>query len=693
MDTKLKNNKISKGILVFIMIVSVSVMLLPLNSDIISIYDRRVKEFYESYDFNNYINDKYNELLSMVDTEYVREDQMEDIGQLEKEKNIEYIAVNNNTGKVITNSQYRSIKDFKQSKTGYVFVDGKNYNFKVTINSEENIKDGYGKVDEATLSENRHVEEIALSEEKEEVTDSKEKDISIYMVLPEVPKQSDFLNSRYNKNETINNYVKSINIALIASVITFIVAAFIYIKNKYSKINEDNKFYELYSKIPVEIKLLSIIFMVIIDFGCSASYFSYQDWGYDYFLKLDIETVILRIVLKIIYLTMIYLAIQNIKDETILKSSISKKICMIPIKAIGYIKNRLRNTMVAGKNIGLIRKILLIGVILIVINIMVYIATVAWLQWAWWGESWIGIIISTISSTICLIVIALYIISKLGYLNEIMEGIKKIKQGDVNYKIEVKGNDAFTVLAENINDIGNGLDNAIEDRLKSEKMKSELITNVSHDLKTPLTSILNYVDLLKQEDVKPEHLNDYIAVLDRKSKRLKVLIEDLFEAAKATSGTVELNIEKIQLNQLLTQSIAEMEAKVIEANLDMKVNFPENKVYINADGKKLFRVFENLISNIVKYSLTGTRVYIDLSIDENYSYITFKNISAYELNFDDGEITERFKRGDSSRHAEGSGLGLSIAKGLVEIQGGEFIIQTDGDLFKAIVKLELSKEQ
>ncbi|MGL5352778.1 MAG: sensor histidine kinase, partial [Clostridium sp.] len=302
---------------------------------------------------------------------------------------------------------------------------------------------------------------------------------------------------------------------------------------------------------------------------------------------------------------------------------------------------------------------------------------------------WEASVAVVVTGAISFIGFTIYLITKLGYLNEIMNGVNKIKAGELNYKIDIKGNNEFTVLAENINAIGSGLDNAIEERVKSERMKSELITNVSHDLKTPLTSILNYVDLLKQEEVKPEHLNDYITILDQKSKRLKVLIEDLFEAAKATSGTVELNIEKIQLNQLLTQSIAEMEGKINEANLDMKINFPENKIYINADGKKLFRVFENLISNIVKYSLGGTRVYIDLCSDDENAYVTFKNISAYELDFEDGEITERFKRGDASRSEEGSGLGLSIAKGLIEIQGGEFTIQSDGDLFKATVKLGL----
>ena len=390
--------------------------------------------------------------------------------------------------------------------------------------------------------------------------------------------------------------------------------------------------------------------------------------------------MISSIMLKTIYITMIYMLIQNIKDKIMIKNSFMYKI-------LKYGTIYIKRIIIAIKQIGLVRKIVIIFIIIILINMGIFIIdTVCSINIE--ILAMMGIVVGAIS----FIAFTVYIISKLSYLNEIMEGVNKIKDGDLNYKIEVKGNDEFTVLAENINDIGSGLDNSIEERLKSERMKSELITNVSHDLKTPLTSILNYVDLLKKEDVMPEHLNDYIEILDQKSKRLKVLIEDLFEAAKATSGTVELNIEKIQLNQLLTQSIAEMEGKITEANLDMKINFPENKIYINADGKKLFRVFENLISNIVKYSLNGTRVYIDLYSNEEYAYVTFKNISAYELNFEDGEITERFKRGDDSRSEEGSGLGLSIAKGLVEIQGGEFIIQTDGDLFKAIVKLGLSKD-
>ena len=271
-----------------------------------------------------------------------------------------------------------------------------------------------------------------------------------------------------------------------------------------------------------------------------------------------------------------------------------------------------------------------------------------------------------------------------------MEGTQKIKNGDVHHKLTLIDNDNFTTLAENINNIRDGLDKAIDNQLKSERMKSELITNVSHDLKTPLTSIINYVELIKkEEDISPEYLKDYINVLDSKSKRLKILIEDLFEASKASSGNIELNMERIDITQLLRQSIGEMEEKLSEANLDLKVNVPDEKVYIRADGRRLYRVLENLLSNISKYSLSNTRVYIDITQVNDKVRLTMKNISSYELNFDPQEIMERFKRADESRNTEGSGLGLAIARDLVNLQGGNFDIDIDGDLFKSIVEFQL----
>ena len=286
----------------------------------------------------------------------------------------------------------------------------------------------------------------------------------------------------------------------------------------------------------------------------------------------------------------------------------------------------------------------------------------------------------------------IYFVNKLGYLNEIMKGVHRIKEGEINYKIEEKNDIYFSSLANDINNISQGLENSIEQRIKSERMKSELITNVSHDLKTPLTSIINYIDLLKREQVEPESARDYIAVLDSKSQRLKALIEDLFEASKAASGEMELHLAKIDIVQLLRQTLGEFDEKLAESLLEIRTSFPDEKVYVNGDGRRLFRVFENLISNITKYSLRGTRVYIDIIKDEKNAIIIMKNISSYELNFDAGEITNRFKRGDEARTTEGSGLGLAIAKSIVELHGGELNIEIDGDLFKSIIKMDLYQE-
>jgi signal transduction histidine kinase len=224
--------------------------------------------------------------------------------------------------------------------------------------------------------------------------------------------------------------------------------------------------------------------------------------------------------------------------------------------------------------------------------------------------------------------------------------------------------------------------------MKSERMKSELITNVSHDLKTPLTSIINYIDLLKREDLEPEVARDYVRILDTKSQRLKTLIEDLFEASKAASGEMKLNIERIDVVQLLKQTLGEYDEKLKACSLEVKVNITADNIYINGDGKRLFRVFENLISNITKYSLNHTRVYIEVINTNEEVTITMKSISSYELNFDADEITNRFKRGDEARTTEGSGLGLAIAKSIVELHNGEFTIEVDGDLFKSTIKLK-----
>lgn len=267
-------------------------------------------------------------------------------------------------------------------------------------------------------------------------------------------------------------------------------------------------------------------------------------------------------------------------------------------------------------------------------------------------------------------------------LSEIEEASKSIVKGEFNIDLKKRNSKELNVISENLSNINTGFKAAIQGELKSERMKTELITNVSHDLKTPLTSIINYVDLLQKENITEEQKEEYLAILENKSKRLKVLIEDLFEATKASSGNVSLNIEEVDVVAILRQTIGEFKEKIESSELEFKINIPKEKIILKLDGARTWRVFDNLIGNALKYSMKNSRVYIDLKKVEDKVIFEIKNISAYELNCDPNELRERFKRGDASRHTEGSGLGLSIANSLVELQGGNLSIDIDGDLFK-----------
>ncbi|MFJ7934025.1 histidine kinase dimerization/phospho-acceptor domain-containing protein [Sporosarcina sp. NPDC096371] len=281
---------------------------------------------------------------------------------------------------------------------------------------------------------------------------------------------------------------------------------------------------------------------------------------------------------------------------------------------------------------------------------------------------------------------AWFALKKVKSFNRIKEGVEHIKSGDLHHRIEVDGKGEFSRLAADINRITDGLKNSVDSEIKSERLKTELITNVSHDIRTPLTSIITYVDLLKIEN-DPEKITEYVDVLDQKSKRLKLLTDDLFEAAKASSGSMPVQLERIDIVSLLTQGIGEMGGKIEASALDVKFAHPTEKVYVKADGKLLWRSIENLFSNIFKYAQPTSRVYIDVEDLGNEVLVTFKNISAYELNISVDELMERFTRGDESRSSQGSGLGLSIAESLIHIQHGKFLVQVDGDLFKAMIYL------
>ena len=275
-------------------------------------------------------------------------------------------------------------------------------------------------------------------------------------------------------------------------------------------------------------------------------------------------------------------------------------------------------------------------------------------------------------------------------LQKLKAGGEALAEGNLNASVDLKH--MYGVLrshGENLNSIAQGMQKAVQQQLKSERFRTDLITNVSHDIKTPLTSIVNYVDLLKKEDVQPEKAKEYIAVLDRQSARLKKLTEDLVEASKASSGTLPVHLEAVDVNVLLSQVSGEYQSRFELCKLEPIVKLSSEDPQILADGKLLWRVFDNLLSNICKYAMPGTRVYFTSEVQDGRVSISFKNISNYPLDITADELLERFVRGDSSRSTEGSGLGLSIAQSLTGLQKGTFDLVVDGDLFKANLSFPL----
>ncbi len=282
------------------------------------------------------------------------------------------------------------------------------------------------------------------------------------------------------------------------------------------------------------------------------------------------------------------------------------------------------------------------------------------------------------------------LLEKFTGMNKIRNKIENMYKGDVDNPLneeEFKGEQKE--IAKELNDISGGLSNAINEAMKSERLKTELITNVSHDIKTPLTSIINYVDLMKNENIENPKVQEYLEILDNKSQRLKKLTEDLVEASKASSGNIKLTIEKLNLKELIKQVRGEFEDKFEKRGLTIIETLPEEEIYIEADSRYMYRVLENMYVNISKYALENSRVYIDVEKENDTAKVILKNISKDKLNISVDELMQRFVRGDSARSTEGSGLGISIAKSLTELQNGKFNIYLDGDLFKVVIEFKI----
>lgn len=279
-----------------------------------------------------------------------------------------------------------------------------------------------------------------------------------------------------------------------------------------------------------------------------------------------------------------------------------------------------------------------------------------------------------------------YLVHEAVGREKIKTGIMKISGGEVDYKIPTEElRREQKIIGEQINSIGEGLDAAMEERMKSERLKTDLITNVSHDIKTPLTSIINYVDLLKKENFEDPKIQRYLEILESKAQRLKTLTEDVVEASKVSSGNISLEYMNINFVEMIQQTSGEFEEKFKARNLTEVMDISEEEAYIRADGRRTWRILENIYNNAAKYAMEGTRIYADMKVIDNQVTFSLKNISQQQLNISADELTERFIRGDISRSTEGSGLGLSIAKTLTELQGGQFQLYLDGDLFKVTV--------
>lgn len=482
--------------------------------------------------------------------------------------------------------------------------------------------------------------------------------ISIYIWMPQEIKKGDVVYENLKRVEiNINRFYLSCG-----SFIMFIILAILCLvslsKNK-SKINIIEDIVNKIKVWPIEAKV-GIGILGWISWNTTYIYYNANN----YIRRLNLISVIWTSLALLIYYVLIRVIIINYNERTLFKNNIT-------IKCWNYLSEIMTRS-------SLIKTFLIMSGLYVISGLLLFVVSGILSIFP------IGILIGIILTIIYIVIF----IKELIYLDKIIIGSKAATEGKLNCNIEEKGRGHLRELAHDINNIRDGLRKSIESEMKSENMKTELITNVSHDLKTPLTSIINYIDLLKRENIDSETAKDYINILDKKSQRLKVLIDDLFEASKATSGAMELNITKIDIVQLLKQSLGENDERFKNSNLSVKLDIPDTKIFINGDGQRLYRVFENLISNIVKYSLSNTRVYIQMYVDdENKVVIIMRNISAYELDFCANEITNRFKRGDSSRSTEGSGLGLAIAKSIVELHGGKFNIEVDGDLFKSIIKL------
>jgi len=493
----------------------------------------------------------------------------------------------------------------------------------------------------------------------------------LYIVPQDFEKHNDVFTFSMKNGIAFPHHAILILVIGLVGILILIIAAFAVPYSSQSKTSINRVFNKMF----LELKFIVWFIFIGLCAGIGSGINSYNHYGYDignFIYDVDPYFYLVGIILTTMLYLLIYLSTVYLKyiyytgfKKGLLDNSFFGKILLWFVRGSRDIFKKLLHIDLRQDNYR--KLVALVGINLLAI-------------WILGSGRFLGFILSIAYS----LFIFRYVLKVLDKAKDLNDASSQVAEGNFNINLD-ENMGILSPMAKNLNNINKGFQLAVDKEIKSQKMKSELISNVSHDLKTPLTSIITYVDLLKSENIDPDIQKEYIEILDKKSQRLKILIEDLFEASKATSGNIDLHLEKIDVVALFRQTLGELEEKTNDSTLQFKINTLENKAMCNLDGRRTYRVFENIMTNILKYAMENSRVYIDITENDHEISFTFKNISAYEMNFDASEITERFTRGDEARNTEGSGLGLSIAKSFIELQNGSLDIIIDGDLFKLIV--------
>ncbi|WP_227855380.1 MULTISPECIES: sensor histidine kinase [unclassified Clostridioides] len=579
-----------------------------------------------------------------------------------------------------------------------------NYRFYLVMNFDKdgkvNIVDSYG-VDQKIISQ------MLLSKSKEDLMEtdldgnsisyklSPIKNKTLVYAVPKVISQDNSYSSynnygmiyssddisRYINNVENNSYYKisAMIIKIIISIVVIVAVAFPYRKSK------ELLGFEIITRIPLELLFIAIVIIQSIVALYPTDIISNTLNGnyVEYLIKNDISGKMANILvssMNLIYwfviFSIIFVFIVLLKHilnvgikEYFVKNTLTGMFLKWFKKSSKVVINQVRMTNLKEKPNKTIAIILAVNLLIIVIMCSMW---------------FFGIILALIYSIVLFKVLSDYSKKTIREYNQLLDVTKKISDGNLEANME-DDLGFFNPIKDELGNIQSGFKKAVDEEVKSQKMKTELISNVSHDLKTPLTSIITYIDLLKDENITDENRKMYIDTLDRKSQRLQHLIEDLFEVSKVNSGDVHLNIVNVDIISLMKQTLLELDDKIAESSLKIKNNFSSEKIILPLDSQRTFRVFENLIINISKYAMPNSRVYIDILETDRQVNIMLRNMSATEIDFSVDDIMERFVRGDKSRNTEGSGLGLAIAKSFVELQGGKMKIDIDGDLFKVTI--------